>query len=77
MVTPWTKLTKEEKELYSHQMEVYAAYLSFVDHYVGELVAFLKEIGQLDNTLIITVSDNGAPARRGGRTGPLQRDTVP
>jgi len=51
-----------------HQMEVYAAYLSYVDHYIGELVAFLDEMGQLDNTLIITVSDNGA-SPEGGPNG--------
>jgi arylsulfatase A-like enzyme len=64
-VPEWAKLNAQEKELYSHQMEVYAAYLSYVDHYVGELVAFLEEIGQLDNTLIITVSDNGASSEGG------------
>ena len=51
-------LNQQEKDLYAHQMEVYAAYLSFVDHYVGELVAYLDEIGQLDNTLIIAVSES-------------------
>lgn len=64
-VTEWAKLSKEEKQLYSRQMEVYAAYLSYVDHHVGELIAFLEEMGQLDNTLIITVSDNGASAEGG------------
>jgi arylsulfatase A-like enzyme len=65
MVPEWAKLTAQEKQLYAHEMEVYAAYLSFVDHYVGELVAYLEEIGQLDNTLIITVSDNGASSEGG------------
>jgi len=64
-VPEWAKLTDKQKELYSHQMEVYAAYLSYVDHYVGELVSFLEEMGQLDNTLIITVSDNGASSEGG------------
>ena len=40
------------------------------DHYVGELVGFLKKLGQLDNTLIITVSDNGAPALKAARMAP-------
>jgi arylsulfatase len=62
---PWDKLTKLQKEVYAHEMEVYAAYLSFIDHYVGELVAFLENMGQLDNTLIITVSDNGASPEGG------------
>ena len=64
-VTPWANLSKDEKAMFAHQMEVYAAYLSYVDHYVGELVAFLEEMEQLDNTLIILVSDNGASAEGG------------
>jgi arylsulfatase A-like enzyme len=61
----WAKLNKEDKEVYARQMEVYAAYLSFVDHHVGELVQFLEVMDQLDNTLIILVSDNGASAEGG------------
>ena len=71
----WAKLTKQEKELYAHEMEVYAAYLTYVDHYIGELVAFLEEMGQLDNTLIITVSDNGA-SPEGGPERLVQREPV-
>lgn len=67
-VVPWKNLNKQEKEVYAHQMEVYAAYLSYVDHYIGELVAFLEMMDQLDNTLIILMSDNGASAE-GGPTG--------
>src|SRR5262249_2130046 len=64
-VAYWAKLTKQQKVLYAHEMEVYAAYLEFTDHYIGELIAFLEELGQLDNTLIILVSDNGASAEGG------------
>ena len=41
-------------------MEVFAAYVSFVDHHVGLLVQLLEDLGQLDNTLILLTSDNGA-----------------
>jgi arylsulfatase A-like enzyme len=61
----WANLNKQEKEVYAHQMEVYAAYLSYVDHYIGELIAFLEDMDQLDNTLILLVSDNGASAEGG------------
>jgi arylsulfatase len=65
LVPEWEKQNAKQKELYSHEMEVYAGYLSFVDHYVGELVRFLEEIRQLDNTFIIVVSDNGASPEGG------------
>jgi arylsulfatase len=64
-VVPWAKLSPEEKSVYARQMEVYAAYLSFVDHHIGELLKFLEDFGELDNTLIIAVSDNGASAEGG------------
>lgn len=64
-VQEWKNLSNEEKAMFARQMEVYAAYLSFVDHYIGELIAFLEEMEQLDNTLIILVSDNGASAEGG------------
>jgi arylsulfatase len=42
-------------------MEVYAGYLTYTDFEIGRLVNHLKEIGQLDNTLIfISIGDNGA-----------------
>jgi arylsulfatase len=64
-VQPWKTLTKQEKVMYAHQMEVYAAFLEHTDHYIGELIAFLEEMGELDNTLIMLVSDNGASAEGG------------
>ena len=49
-------------------MEVFAGFLQHTDHYLGELVQFLKDIGEYDNTVIMLVSDNGASAE-GGPTG--------
>jgi arylsulfatase len=64
-VVPWANLSPQEKAVYAREMEVYAAYLEFVDHNIGELIAFLEGMDQLDNTLIIAVSDNGASAEGG------------
>ena len=49
-------------------MEVFAGFLSHTDHHIGRLLDFLEEIGELDNTLIMVISDNGASAE-GGPTG--------
>ncbi|WP_091392891.1 arylsulfatase [Arachidicoccus rhizosphaerae] len=46
--------------------QTYAAMISLLDDYVGQIVATLKEQGLLDNTLIIFTSDNGAPDGEGG-----------
>jgi arylsulfatase len=49
-------------------MEVFAGFLEHTDHYIGELISFLKDIGEYDNTMIMVISDNGASAE-GGPTG--------
>ncbi len=50
-------------------MEVYAAMIDRMDQGVGKLVAELKRAGQLDNTLILFLQDNGGCAELQGRTG--------
>jgi arylsulfatase len=51
----------DEQKLYARFFEVYAGYLTYTDFEVGRLINHLKEIGQLDNTLIfISIGDNGA-----------------
>lgn len=67
-VQDWRKLSADERRLYARMMEVFAGFLEHTDHYIGELISFLKETGEYDNTLIMLISDNGASAE-GGPTG--------
>jgi len=67
-VKPWKDCSADEKTLYARMMEVFAGFLSHVDHQYGRLFEFLKAIGEFDNTLIMFISDNGASAE-GGPTG--------
>ena len=53
-------------------MEVFAGFLSHTDDQVGRLIEFLRQHGELDNTLIMVISDNGASAE-GGPTGTTMR----
>lgn len=64
-VQDWGKLSADERRLYARMMEVFAGFLEHTDHYIGELIAFLKEIGEYENTLIMLISDNGASAEGG------------
>ncbi|MCC6754897.1 MAG: arylsulfatase [Solirubrobacterales bacterium] len=64
-VRPWDSLGEEEKELFCRMAEVFAGYISYADHELGRVLDFLEETGQLDNTLIATVSDNGASGEGG------------
>jgi len=64
-VQDWNKLSADERRLYARMMEVFAGFLEHTDHYIGELIAFLKDMGEYENTLIMLVSDNGASAEGG------------
>jgi len=67
-VSDWDSLSPEQKKLYARMMEVFAGFLSHTDYHFGRLLNYLKSIGELDNTLIMVISDNGASAE-GGPTG--------
>ncbi len=67
-VPDWGSLTPDQRRLYAREMEVFAGFLSHTDHHIGRLVEYLRSIEELDNTLIMVVSDNGASAE-GGLTG--------
>ncbi|MFZ0298844.1 MAG: arylsulfatase [Candidatus Sulfotelmatobacter sp.] len=60
-IKAWDQLSPEEKKLYARFMEIYAGYLTYTDFEVGRLINHLKEINQLDNTLVfVMLGDNGA-----------------
>jgi arylsulfatase len=62
---PWDSLSGEERRLFCRMAEVYAGFLGHADHNIGRLLDYLEESGQLDNTLVILVSDNGASGEGG------------
>ena len=64
-VAQWDDLAADERKLYARMMEVFAGFFEFTDHQVGRLLDYLQSIGQLDNTLIMVISDNGASAEGG------------
>ncbi|HDR50076.1 MAG TPA: arylsulfatase [Mariniphaga anaerophila] len=49
----------------ARHMEVHAAMVDRMDQGIGRIVEKLRETGQLDNTLIFFLSDNGASPERG------------
>lgn len=59
-VRPWNTLSADEKRLFSHMAEVYAAYSEYTDVQAGRLIDYLEKSGQLENTLIMYCADNGA-----------------
>ena len=67
-VPDWDSLPEPARKLFSRFMEVFAGFLTHTDAQLGRLLTFLKERGDLDNTLVMVISDNGASAE-GGPTG--------
>lgn len=72
-VRPWDSLSDAEKRLFARMAEVYAGFLSHTDAQIGRVIDFLEESGELDNTLIVLVSDNGASAE-GGPNGSVNEN---
>jgi arylsulfatase A-like enzyme len=67
-VTAWDDLTDDERELFARHMAVYAGMVDNLDQNVGRLLRALDEMGELDNTIFLFISDNGA-SREGETTG--------
>ena len=66
-VPAWDSLTADEKRLYARMMEVYAGFLTQTDEQIGRTLGFVEELGELDNNIVIAMSDNGASAEGGPR----------
>ena len=69
-VPVWDTLPESARKVFARMMEVYAGFVSYTDHHFGRVVKFLEEIGELDNTLFLLISDNGASSE-GGPVGSL------
>lgn len=69
-VKPWDSLSANEKDFAARLQEAFAAFLDHTDHHLGRYIDALERLGQLDNTIFIAMSDNGA-SQEGGPTGVL------
>jgi len=67
-VAAWDELSPREQELFARYMAVYAGMVDNLDQNVGRLTAALDELGELENTIFVFTSDNGA-SREGESTG--------
>lgn len=70
----WNSLTAEEQTDLARRMSVFAAMVDIMDRNIGRVFDCLRANGELDNTFIIFMSDNGACAEWhqfgfDGRTG--------
>jgi arylsulfatase A-like enzyme len=59
----WESLTQEEKLVRDSIMATHAAMIDCVDQNIGRILAKLEELNELENTMILFLSDNGAQAQ--------------
>ena len=59
-IEPWDELSEQTRRIEERKMELYSAMVDNLDDHVGRLVDFLEQRGELDNTLIVFMGDNGA-----------------
>lgn len=80
-IKAWQSLSADEKKVFARFFEVYAGFLSYTDFEIGRIVNYLKQIDQLNNTLIfVIIGDNGGSKEgtytgtTGGAEGPQGHD---
>lgn len=64
-IPSWDSLNKNERLVATRSMEAFAAQLTHADHEFGRIIAELKKNGELENTIVIVTSDNGASSAGG------------
>ena len=69
-VPAWSSLPDRARAVYARYMEAFAGFLSHTDHHLGRLFDHLERAGELDSTLVMVLSDNGASSE-GGPVGSL------
>ena len=69
-VEPWDDLSENQQRFACRLQEAFAAFLDHTDDQIGRLVEGLKATGELDNTILIVMADNGA-SQEGGPLGVL------
>lgn len=63
MMKEWVDMTPEEQAHSSRRMETYAAMVDLIDQHLGRVISHLEEAGELDNTFVMFISDNGAEGK--------------
>ncbi len=68
-IRDWAKLSADEKKVYAHQAEVYAAFLDFTDHEIGRFLEAVREAGEAENTLVFYIAGDNGTSGEGGQNG--------
>ena len=67
-VEAWDEMPENQRKLACRLQEAFAAFLDHTDDQIGRLVDGLRDMGELDNTILVVLADNGA-SQEGGPFG--------
>ena len=67
-VKPWDDFSPNMKRFLAAFQEAFAGFLTHTDEQIGRLISYLDDSGQLDNTILMLMADNGA-SQEGGPQG--------
>jgi len=68
-IRDWSALSADEKRLFAHQAEVYAAFAEFTDYEVGRMLKAFADVGEADNTLVVYIAGDNGTSGEGGANG--------
>jgi arylsulfatase len=68
-IKDWDKLSADEKRLFSHQAEVFAAYLEYTDSEIGRVLEAVEATGEAGNTLVFYIAGDNGTSGEGGENG--------
>ncbi len=74
MVPAWDSLSAAQQEHWARRMTVYAAQIDRMDQGIGRLLTALEKSGQMKNTIVFFLSDNGGCAEVRIGKGPAERN---
>ncbi len=73
----WDSLSPTQRSLQTAKMEIHAAMVDRMDQEIGRVLDQIRSIGQLDNTIVVFLSDNGASAEMMVRGDGNDQEAVP
>lgn len=74
-IPAWASLKEEEKRLFERMMEVYSGQMAFADFQIGRMIAYLRDSGQLNNTLVIFIQGDNGASGEGGINGSYEEQS--
>lgn len=68
-IANWDTLSEDQKRLYIHQAEVFAAFAEYTDHEIGRMLKAIEDTGEMDNTLVFYIAGDNGTSAEGGENG--------